>query len=78
VSLLAGNPGGHATIRFVDDGVGFKETGNSKRRGLGLVRRLMEQVEGSAEVRSDVGTAWTLTFPMPTHSVEHETATAAE
>jgi two-component sensor histidine kinase len=66
VSLRAGKPGGEATISFVDDGVGFVEPGNSKRRGLGLVKRLMQQVKGSAEVRSVKGTAWTLTFPVPT------------
>jgi len=65
VSLRAGKPGGEATIDFSDDGVGFVQTGDSKRHGLGLVKRLMQQVKGSAEVRSDRGTAWTLTFPVP-------------
>ena len=64
VSLLAGREGEDATIEFVDDGIGFNDTGNSKRRGLGLVRRLMEQVDGSASLRSDPGTAWTLRFPV--------------
>ncbi len=66
VTLLAGEPGEEATIKFADDGMGFVETGHSKRRGLGLVKRLMQQVKGSAEVHSDHGTAWTLTFPVPT------------
>jgi len=70
VSLLAGKSGGDATIEFVDDGVGFIGTGDTKRRGLGLVKRLMEQVDGTATVRSDHGTAWTLTFPTPGNSAE--------
>ena len=64
VSLRGGEPGNDATIIFADDGVGFSETGDSKRHGLGLVRRLMQQVRGSAEVRSDHGTVWTLRFPV--------------
>jgi two-component sensor histidine kinase/putative methionine-R-sulfoxide reductase with GAF domain/DNA-binding NarL/FixJ family response regulator len=64
VSLLAGGVGENATIEFVDDGIGFSDTGTKKRHGLGLVRRLMEQVDGSATLRSDQGTAWTLRFPV--------------
>jgi two-component sensor histidine kinase/CheY-like chemotaxis protein len=65
VSLLPGKPGDDATIIFADDGVGFVETGNSARHGLQLVRRLMEQVGGSATLRSDHGSEWTLKFPLP-------------
>jgi two-component sensor histidine kinase/ActR/RegA family two-component response regulator len=65
VSLLVSDAGDEATIYFVDDGVGFTTVGTVKRRGLGLVKRLMEQVDGSAEVRSERGTAWTLKFPVP-------------
>lgn len=64
VSLLGGGPGEDATISFVDDGVGFMASGDSKRRGMGLVTRLMEQIDGSAEVHSDHGTAWILKFPV--------------
>ena len=35
----------------------------SKRRCMSLVKRLMEQIEGSAEIRSDHGTA-SLRFPV--------------
>jgi len=75
VSLDLDASGEAATIRFADDGKGFVETGDSKRHGLGLVRRLMEQVRGSAEVTSDHGTKWTLTFPVP-HVAPAETAAA--
>ncbi len=52
-------------IVFTDDGVGLVETGDTKRHGLGLVRRLMQQVSGSAVLRSEHGTEWTLRFPAP-------------
>ncbi len=63
VSLLAGKLGEVATLTFADDGVGFTAKGDSKRHGLGLVKRLMQQVSGSAELDSDHGTVWTLKFP---------------
>jgi len=66
VALLRGGPGDEATITFADDGVGFSENGDSKRHGLGLVKRLMQQVSGTATLRSgQQGTEWTLKFPVP-------------
>jgi len=53
-----------AVLTISDDGIGFVEPPLSKRHGLGLVRRLMEQIEGTAEVASDEhGTKWQLAFP---------------
>ena len=49
-----------------DDGVGFADTGDNKQHGLGLVKRLMDQVGGSATLRSDHGTEWPLKFPVST------------
>jgi two-component sensor histidine kinase len=68
VSLIRGNPDQDATLVFSDDGVGFTDAGDSKRHGVGLMRRLMEQVDGSVTLRSDHGTEWTLKFPVPTAS----------
>jgi two-component sensor histidine kinase/CheY-like chemotaxis protein len=65
VSLHQGGPDENVTLVFRDDGIGFVETGNGKRHGLHLVRRLMEQVNGSVALRSDHGTEWTLRFPIP-------------
>jgi two-component sensor histidine kinase len=65
VSLSRSRQNDEATIFFSDDGVGFIEDGNSKRHGLGLVKRLMQQLSGSALLRSDHGSEWTLTFPVP-------------
>jgi two-component sensor histidine kinase len=36
----------------------------SKRQGIGLVQRLIEQVRGSAVIESDHGTAWIISFPV--------------
>lgn len=70
-------PAGPGTIRVIlvrkddtgiltisDDGVGFTEQKESKRHGIGLVRRLMEQAKGTAELKSGRGTTWTLMFPV--------------
>jgi two-component sensor histidine kinase len=53
---------GIVTIR--DDGVGFLPAAESKRRGIGLTRRLMEQIGGTLEVNGAPGTTWTLRFPL--------------
>jgi two-component sensor histidine kinase/putative methionine-R-sulfoxide reductase with GAF domain len=54
-----------ATMTISDNGKGFKAKAESKRHGLGLVRRLVQQVRGTATVDSDHGTVWTITFPVP-------------
>ena len=56
--------GDFATMRISDDGNGFQPKAESKRHGLGLVRRLVEQVRGSATVNSDHGTIWTIQIPV--------------
>jgi two-component sensor histidine kinase len=61
VSLARG--ASDAVLTIADDGVGFVEGRSSKRHGLGLVRRLMEQIGGVASVSADRGTRWTLAFP---------------
>jgi len=49
-----------------DNGRGFEIQPGSKRHGLGLVRRLAEQVRGTARVSGTGGTVWTLEFPLTT------------
>jgi two-component sensor histidine kinase len=52
-----------ATMTISDNGEGFTAKAEGKRHGLGLVRRLIEQVRGTAIVDSDHGTIWTIRFP---------------
>jgi two-component sensor histidine kinase/ActR/RegA family two-component response regulator len=65
VTLVLNKSHDEAILTVADNGVGFSDPGNGKRHGLGLVRRLMQQVNGSAELRSDHGAEWVLTFPVP-------------
>ena len=74
VALRVISAGAGATIAVIDNGVGFSQTGNSNRRGLGLVKRLMQQVEGSADLHSDGCTEWTLRFPVPARTDSHDAA----
>jgi two-component sensor histidine kinase len=60
----ADGDGDIATITISDDGTGFKAKAENKRHGLGLVRRLVEQVRGSAVVDSKHGTVWTIKIPV--------------
>jgi two-component sensor histidine kinase len=53
-----------ATMTISDDGRGFKAKAESKRHGLGLIRRLVEQIRGTATVDSENGTVWTIKIPM--------------
>ena len=63
VTLTSGNAG-NAILMIQDDGVGFDTTAATSRRGLGLVGQLVEQIGGTVAVRSEVGTLWTLIFPV--------------
>jgi two-component sensor histidine kinase len=55
---------GTGILTISDDGLGFKQRTESKRHGVGLIKRLMEQAGGTAELKSDRGTVWTLVFPV--------------
>jgi two-component sensor histidine kinase len=63
-----------AILTIQDDGIGFEVKTDSLRHGLGLVRRLMNQVEGVLDVHSGDGTLWTLTFPLPLAPTAAKTA----
>jgi two-component sensor histidine kinase len=55
--------GANASIAIQDDGAGFAEVPTG-RRGMGLVRRLVEQVGGNLTLRRANGSTWTITFPI--------------
>jgi two-component sensor histidine kinase len=65
VCLNRSDTQGEAILTVIDDGPGFVEESGSKRHGLGLVRRLVEQVRGTALLDGVGGTAWTFHFPVP-------------
>lgn len=59
-------------LQIEDNGRGFVEGPLSKRHGLGLIRRLMQQVKGTAELASsNAGAIWSLRFPLKTER-QHE------
>jgi two-component sensor histidine kinase len=51
-------------ITIADDGVGYKPAAETRRHGVGLARRLMQQVDGTLDVVGNTGTVWTLRFPV--------------
>jgi two-component sensor histidine kinase len=55
---------GMATMTIRDNGKGFNVEADNKRHGLGLVRRLVEQVRGTVMSDTDHGTVWTIRFPV--------------
>jgi hypothetical protein len=72
VGLRRSVSGDEAVLTVDDDGPGFIERPGTTRHGLGLVRRLMEQVDGSAELRSERGTGWTFRFPVTAYGPSAE------
>jgi two-component sensor histidine kinase len=64
VHVTPGDQADQGMITVADDGIGYVPTAETRRHGVGLVRRLMEQLEGTLDVVSGVGTVWTLRFPV--------------
>ncbi len=57
---------GMATLVVRDNGIGFEILPGNKRHGLGLIRRLVEQIHGTVAVFRNEGTVWTIEFPLMT------------
>jgi two-component sensor histidine kinase len=53
-----------ASMTVLDSGPGFDAKAENKRHGLGLVRRLAEQVRGTVTLDSHRCTFWTIRFPV--------------
>ncbi len=54
---------GQASVIIADNGVGFVEI-ETVRRGMGLVKRLVQQVRGTISLQSSGGSTWTIEFPV--------------
>jgi two-component sensor histidine kinase len=69
VSLHAPGPGDGGTAKLMvrDTGSGFVPQTQSKRNGLGLVRRLIQQIGGTVALESSTGTSWDIRFPVGQH-----------
>ena len=64
IKVVLTQNGSDGVLTIADDGIGFTANTESKRHGVGLIKRLMEQAKGTAELKSDRGTVWTLMFPV--------------
>jgi two-component sensor histidine kinase len=64
VRVAQGGQTDQGMITIADDGVGYVPAAETRRHGVGLARRLMQQVEGTLDVVSGPGTVWTLRFPV--------------
>jgi two-component sensor histidine kinase len=67
ISVAVRGPVGNdamATMTVLDSGPGFDVKPDSKRHGLGLVRRLVEQVGGTISLDSRHCSFWTIRFPV--------------
>jgi two-component sensor histidine kinase len=73
VTLTHAAKGGGAVLTIGDDGVGFTAKAETSRRGMGLVRKLLAQMNGVMTMGAPPGTVWTLNFPLQT-PVEAEAA----
>jgi two-component sensor histidine kinase len=64
VTVRLGSRGPHGLLSVRDDGIGMPGEGERGRHsGLALVERLIAQLHGSLEIRSEAGTEVTVTFP---------------
>ena len=54
-----------AVLTIRDSGPGFTINPQSKRQGLGLVSRLILQIQGTIDHSNESGSCWTITFPVP-------------
>jgi two-component sensor histidine kinase len=64
VRVARGEAADEGVITIADDGVGYAPVADTRRHGMGLVRRLMQQVDGTLDVVARAGTVWTLRFPI--------------
>jgi two-component sensor histidine kinase len=64
VHVGRGEQADEGVVTITDDGVGYQPAPETRRHGVGLARRLMQQIEGTLDVVGHAGTIWTLRFPL--------------
>ncbi len=52
-----------ARLVVADDGIGFKKAQEIKRNGIKLIRMLVEQLDGTIEISSQIGARFMVEFP---------------
>ena len=63
--LLSASESGEGVLTIKDNGIGFDVAAENKRHGVGLVKQLMQQVNGSFDIQSDDGTSVDTEVPGP-------------
>lgn len=63
-----------AILTIQDNGIGLAPNTGNPGRGIGLVKRLMEQINGTCDASASGGTIWTLTFPIAMAATAFEPA----
>ncbi len=63
VSVVLGATAGQVVLSVSDNGTGFVER-EGRRRGMHIIKRLVEQVDGRLRLQVDHGTAWTIELPL--------------
>ena len=69
VTLERSADGARGSLEIQDNGTGFALPEKTSRHGLGLVKRLVEQIGGTLEADSKAGMLWILSFPITKHSL---------
>jgi two-component sensor histidine kinase len=65
ISVVLRSDLGGALLSISDNGIGFEEI-ETKRRGMALVRRLLDQLGATLSLHSDHGgSSWSITLPIP-------------
>jgi two-component sensor histidine kinase len=69
VAVFCDESDGFGRLIVSDNGIGYQESIESKRHGIGLVRRLAKQVGASIDATRANGTCWTIRSPAGRSSI---------
>jgi len=69
VSVRHDGQADRGVLVITDDGTGYVADPETRRHGVGLARRLMQQIDGTLDVDATAGTVWTMRFPVTAEPV---------